>query len=234
MKATQRISTARPGTLCPVVEWASGTSMKVPAVTSRPAHGEGRETAGVREHRVGERPTRVTRGLGECDEPASSRETVGSATRRRGNRLAIRPGGIADLRHPEPGGPQGSLPRLELYLAIVALHHRDSGIRGIGVVWVGRVASSQTPQGTPRKPAVLTVGILAAEVRTIATGRKAQAQPVADIIPGDTRPVPLTWPVTLFAVIRAIAISIAVAIAFDAFEFTCPTPIGCRSPPWSR
>jgi Fusaric acid resistance protein-like len=48
----------------------------------------------------------------------------------------------------------------------------------------------------------------------LARGRKAQAQPVADIIPGDTRPVPLTRPVILFALIRAIAVAIAVAIAF--------------------
>jgi Fusaric acid resistance protein-like len=48
----------------------------------------------------------------------------------------------------------------------------------------------------------------------LARGRTAQAQPVADIIPGDTRPVPLTRPVILFALIRAIAVAIAVAIAF--------------------
>ncbi len=29
------------------------------------------------------------------------------------------------------------------------LHHCDGGIRGVGVVRVGRDASSQTPQGTP-------------------------------------------------------------------------------------
>ena len=48
----------------------------------------------------------------------------------------------------------------------------------------------------------------------LARGRNTQAQPVADIIPGDTTPVPLTRPVILFVLIRAIAVSIAVAIAF--------------------
>jgi hypothetical protein len=48
----------------------------------------------------------------------------------------------------------------------------------------------------------------------LARGRTAQAQPVADIIPGDTKPVPLTRPVIMFALIRAVAVAIAVAIAF--------------------
>ena len=48
----------------------------------------------------------------------------------------------------------------------------------------------------------------------LARGRTAQAQPVADLIPGSTKPVPLTRPVILFALIRAIAVAIAVAIAF--------------------
>jgi Fusaric acid resistance protein-like len=48
----------------------------------------------------------------------------------------------------------------------------------------------------------------------LARGRKAQAQPAADIIPGSTQPVPLSRPVILFALIRAIAVAIAVAIAF--------------------
>ena len=48
----------------------------------------------------------------------------------------------------------------------------------------------------------------------LARGRTAQQQPVADIIPGSTKPVPLTRPVILFALIRAIAVAIAVAIAF--------------------
>jgi hypothetical protein len=48
----------------------------------------------------------------------------------------------------------------------------------------------------------------------LARGRTAQAQPAADIIPGDTKPVPLTRPVILFALIRALAVAIAVAIAF--------------------
>ena len=45
-------------------------------------------------------------------------------------------------------------------------------------------------------------------------GRTAQPQPAAELIPGDTAPVPLTRPVILFAVIRAAAVSIAVAVAF--------------------
>ena len=48
----------------------------------------------------------------------------------------------------------------------------------------------------------------------LARGRKAEAQPAADIIPGIAKPVPLTRPVILFALIRAIAVAIAVAIAF--------------------
>jgi Fusaric acid resistance protein-like len=44
-------------------------------------------------------------------------------------------------------------------------------------------------------------------------GRTAEPQPVAEI-PGDISPRPLSRPLTLFAVIRAVAVSIAVAIAF--------------------
>ena len=47
----------------------------------------------------------------------------------------------------------------------------------------------------------------------LAHGRTAQPQPVAEI-PGDISPRPLTRPVILFAVIRAAALSIAVAISF--------------------
>ena len=47
----------------------------------------------------------------------------------------------------------------------------------------------------------------------LARGRKAEAQPATDIIPGSAKPVPLTRPVILFALIRAIAVAIAVAIA---------------------
>jgi fusaric acid resistance family protein len=47
----------------------------------------------------------------------------------------------------------------------------------------------------------------------LARGRSAQPQPVAEI-PGDLSPVKLTRPVILFALLRAIAVSIAVAIAF--------------------
>jgi uncharacterized membrane protein YccC len=48
----------------------------------------------------------------------------------------------------------------------------------------------------------------------LARGRTAQPQPVHDIIPGSNKPVPLTRPVILFALIRAIAVAICVAIAF--------------------
>jgi uncharacterized membrane protein YgaE (UPF0421/DUF939 family) len=48
----------------------------------------------------------------------------------------------------------------------------------------------------------------------LARGRTAQPQPAADILPGSTKPVPLTRPVILFALIRAIAVAFAVAIAF--------------------
>jgi len=45
-------------------------------------------------------------------------------------------------------------------------------------------------------------------------GRTAQAQPVPELIPGSTAPVELTRHVILFAVIRALALSVSVAIAF--------------------
>jgi uncharacterized membrane protein YccC len=48
----------------------------------------------------------------------------------------------------------------------------------------------------------------------LARGRTAQQRPAADLIPGSTKPVPLTRPVILFALIRAIAVAICVAIAF--------------------
>ena len=47
----------------------------------------------------------------------------------------------------------------------------------------------------------------------LTAGRTAQPQPIAEI-PGDTSPVKLTRPLILFALIRAVAVSIAVAIAF--------------------
>ena len=47
----------------------------------------------------------------------------------------------------------------------------------------------------------------------LARGRVSEPQPVAEI-PGDISPRPLTRPLILFAVIRAAALSIAVAIAF--------------------
>ena len=58
----------------------------------------------------------------------------------------------------------------------------------------------------------LTIAFTA--IMWLARGRKAQSQPAADIIPGESTPVPLTRPVILFALIRAVAVSIAVAIAF--------------------
>ena len=47
----------------------------------------------------------------------------------------------------------------------------------------------------------------------LARGRKWRAQPVPEI-PGDLEPVPLTRPIVLFAVVRAITMAIAVAIPF--------------------
>jgi hypothetical protein len=58
----------------------------------------------------------------------------------------------------------------------------------------------------------LTIAVTA--IMWLARGRTARPQPVADLIPGDAKPVPLTRPVILFALIRAIAVAIAVAIAF--------------------
>ena len=52
-----------------------------------------------------------------------------------------------------------------------------------------------------------------ASILWLARGRAPQPQPVAEI-PGDISPRPLTRPLILFAVIRAIAVSIAVAISF--------------------
>ncbi len=48
----------------------------------------------------------------------------------------------------------------------------------------------------------------------LARGRAAQPQPGVGVLPGDITPVKLTRQVILFALIRAIALSIAVAIAF--------------------
>jgi hypothetical protein len=64
----------------------------------------------------------------------------------------------------------------------------------------------------------------------LARGRTAQAQPAADVFPGDISPVPLTRPVILFAVIRAVAVAIAVAIAFG---LELPNADWMPSPPWS-
>ena len=49
-------------------------------------------------------------------------------------------------------------------------------------------------------------------------GRTAQQQPAAELIPGSTAPVPLTRPVILFAVLRAVALSVAIAIAFGLHQ----------------
>ena len=57
------------------------------------------------------------------------------------------------------------------------------------------------------------VWIAVSFIMWLARGRKAEPQPVAEI-PGDISPRPLTRPIILFAVIRAVALSIAVAIAF--------------------
>lgn len=48
----------------------------------------------------------------------------------------------------------------------------------------------------------------------LARGRASQQRPAADLIPGSTAPVPLSRPVIRFAVLRTVAITAAVAIAF--------------------
>ena len=55
-------------------------------------------------------------------------------------------------------------------------------------------------------------------VMWLARGRTAQQQPVADVFPGSTDPVPLTRPVIMFAVIRAVAVAAAAAIAFGLHQ----------------
>jgi len=57
------------------------------------------------------------------------------------------------------------------------------------------------------------VWIAVSFIMWLARGRKAEPQPVAEI-PGDISPRPLTRPIILFAAVRAVAVSIAVAIAF--------------------
>jgi fusaric acid resistance family protein len=52
-----------------------------------------------------------------------------------------------------------------------------------------------------------------ATIMWLARGRTPQPQPVAEI-PGDISPRPLTRPLILYAVIRAVAVTIAVAISF--------------------
>ena len=55
-------------------------------------------------------------------------------------------------------------------------------------------------------------------VMWLARSRTAQPQPAADVIPGSTEPVPLTRPVILFAVIRAVAVALAAGIAFGLHQ----------------
>ena len=78
------------------------------------------------------------------------------------------------------------------------LSHGDTNAWGQGLAWL--IGSALTIAWTA--------------IVWLARGRTARAQPVADIIPGSTKPVPLTRPVILFALIRAIATAICVAIAF--------------------
>ncbi|MGO9053323.1 MAG: FUSC family protein [Streptosporangiaceae bacterium] len=49
-------------------------------------------------------------------------------------------------------------------------------------------------------------------IQWLARGRKSE--PTSPVLPGDTAPVELTRPVVLFAVLRAVALAISVAIAF--------------------
>ena len=44
-------------------------------------------------------------------------------------------------------------------------------------------------------------------------GRGSSKQLFADVIPGDTKPIPLTTPVLMFAAVRAVAVAIAVALS---------------------
>ena len=58
------------------------------------------------------------------------------------------------------------------------------------------------------------VAIVCIAIIWFANGRGEQDRPWPDIVPGDTPAVPLTRPMILFAVIRALAVAIAVAIAW--------------------
>ncbi len=66
----------------------------------------------------------------------------------------------------------------------------------------------------------------------LARGRVTEPQPVAEI-PGDISPRPLTRPIILFAVIRAAALSIAVAISFG-LQLPSAWRTGCKSTPPKR
>lgn len=48
----------------------------------------------------------------------------------------------------------------------------------------------------------------------LATGRSGRQQAGAELLPGDTTPVPLTRPMIMYAVIRAVAVAVTVAIPF--------------------
>jgi hypothetical protein len=65
----------------------------------------------------------------------------------------------------------------------------------------------------------------------LARGRTTRPEPVPEI-PGDTTPRELTRPIILFAVIRALTVSITVGGSRS--DCTSRTPTGCRSRPSSR
>jgi hypothetical protein len=58
----------------------------------------------------------------------------------------------------------------------------------------------------------LTVGYVC--LRWLISGKAARPRPTPDVLPGDTTPIALTRPVVLFVVVRAVAVSAAIAIAF--------------------
>jgi uncharacterized membrane protein YccC len=83
---------------------------------------------------------------------------------------------------------------------------------GLGAVFHGGIHISPWPQAVAWLiGAALWVAYVI--ITWLASGRKEQPQPVAEI-PGDVTPVKLTRPLVLFAIIRAVAVSIAVAISF--------------------
>lgn len=60
--------------------------------------------------------------------------------------------------------------------------------------------------------AALMIGYIG--VMWLATGRSGRQQTGAELLPGDTTPVPLTRPVIMYAVLRALTVAITVAIPF--------------------